>query len=90
MGEERALEAEVIDDRWLGRILASAKAHGRLDDPDHEVGDLQDALRLAWERLTPTERAAVARDYFETHEDEAAVPLNVRSSLTSNQPRRLR
>lgn len=84
------MEAEVIDDRWLGRILDSAEAHGQLDDPDHEVGDLQDALRLAWERLTPTQRAAVARAYFETHEDEAAVTLNVRSSLTSNQPRRLR
>lgn len=54
----------------LTRILTAAEHHGRDDDPDHEVGDLQDALGLCWKRLGPRAREAVLRDYFEDHPDE--------------------
>lgn len=34
-------------------IIASAEQHGADSDPDHEVGDLQDALWEAIARLSP-------------------------------------
>ncbi len=39
-------------------VIAAAEQHGQDDDPDHEVGDLQAALRLAWELFTPEQRAS--------------------------------
>jgi hypothetical protein len=30
------------------RLIDSAAQHGRDSEPDHEVGDLQEFLRLAW------------------------------------------
>lgn len=34
----------------------AALAHGKDSDPEHEVGDLQQLLRRAWEILTPGQR----------------------------------
>jgi hypothetical protein len=34
------------------RIIGSAEKHGKESEPDHEVGDLQDALRAAIELMT--------------------------------------
>jgi hypothetical protein len=36
----------------IERIIAAAAEHGRQSEPDHEVGDLQQALRVAWELFT--------------------------------------
>jgi len=36
----------------LQDILDAAARHGRESDPDHEVGDLQDVLRVCFGRLT--------------------------------------
>lgn len=47
---------ELLSTTPLDRILAAAKAHGEDDDPDHEVGDLQEVLRAAWSRMTPEQR----------------------------------
>lgn len=41
----------------LKRILDAAAAHGCQSDPDHEVGDLQDALRAAWQLMTEGQQA---------------------------------
>ena len=38
-------------------IIDSAEAHGRDSGLDHEVGDLQDTLRIAWLLMTPAQRA---------------------------------
>lgn len=38
--------------------IRAAKQHGDDDDPDHEVGDLQDCLREMWVLLTPDQRNA--------------------------------
>jgi hypothetical protein len=35
------------------RLIDSATQHGQDSEPDHEVGDLQGFLRLAWEIMTP-------------------------------------
>jgi hypothetical protein len=40
-------------------IFAWAKAHGEESDPDHEVGDLQEALRDAMGRLSVAHATAV-------------------------------
>jgi len=47
------------------RIIHSAEQHGINSEPEHEVGDLQDALEIAWELLTPDQRKEVTRTYFE-------------------------
>jgi len=52
----------------LDEILAAAERHGRAGEPDHEVGDLRDALEIAWRWLTPAARAAVVREHFATHD----------------------
>ena len=41
----------------LQDILDAAERHGSESDPDHEVGDLQDMLRTAWDMLPKTKRS---------------------------------
>lgn len=55
-------------DDLLQDILQAAEQHGNDSDPDHEVGDLQDALRLAWAALTTAQREHVHRDFFAEHD----------------------
>jgi MoaA/NifB/PqqE/SkfB family radical SAM enzyme len=43
----------------LEEIFALAKEHGEVSEPDHEVGDLQDALHLAFHVLTPEQRETI-------------------------------
>jgi len=43
----------------IERLLDAATKHGLESDPDHEVGDLQSFLRLAWEVMTDAQC-----DYF--------------------------
>lgn len=43
-------------------MIAAAERHGAESDPDHEVGDLQQILRAAWEIMTPEQRVALAAD----------------------------
>lgn len=51
-------------------IVDAAEAHGQADDPDHEVGDLQDALRIACELLAIEQVAILHEVYFEEHGEE--------------------
>lgn len=51
------------------RIIASAEAHGLASEPDHEVGDLQDAVRALVEALPPAQRATFARAFWADRED---------------------
>lgn len=41
------------------RLIAAAQKHGAESDPNHEVGDLQDALRACWAHLSARGRAHV-------------------------------
>jgi len=43
-------------------IIAAAEAHGAEGEPDHEVGDLQAALRLCWSSMTFAARSRVLSD----------------------------
>lgn len=43
----------------IEQVLQSARAHGDASEPDHEIGDLQDALRLVFDRLSRTQRRLV-------------------------------
>lgn len=43
-------------------VIHAAELHGAVSEPDHEVGDLQDALRLAWELFRPEQRMAFMVD----------------------------
>jgi hypothetical protein len=52
-----ALKSESGD---LEFYIRAAEQHGKDDDPDHEVGDLQDHLRDVWTLLTSEQRAAFA------------------------------
>jgi len=52
----------------LQEIVVAAERHGRASHPEHEVGDLQDALRCAWELMTDDQREALHGSYFLDHE----------------------
>lgn len=41
--------------------IEAARQHGEDDDPGHEVGDLQDMLRAAWELMAPEQKQALIR-----------------------------
>lgn len=43
----------------LEDYLNAARQHGTDEDPDHEVGDLQDLLRAAWGLMSPEQRSAL-------------------------------
>ena len=49
----------IIDD--VEDYIAAAKRHGEDDHPDHEVGDLQDALRICFAALTKAQKARVLK-----------------------------
>jgi hypothetical protein len=40
--------------------IKAAEQHGEDEHPDHEVGDLQDYLRVAWSLMTGEQRAKFA------------------------------
>ncbi|MBR8189053.1 hypothetical protein KDW82_08275 [Burkholderia vietnamiensis] len=42
--------------RDIELCILGAQTHGECDDPDHEVGDLQDCLREMWELMTPAQQ----------------------------------
>lgn len=41
----------------LAHLFNAAQEHGQNSEPDHEVGDLQTLLSIAWELMTPEQRA---------------------------------
>lgn len=53
-------------------ILNAAQAHGMESEPDHEVGDLQDALIAAWKLLSSEQRVALVNglDLWGDDEDD--------------------
>ena len=53
---------EVDRDLIHQRISNGARQHGEESEPDHEVGDLQDVLRLTLARLTPAQLCDLAQD----------------------------
>lgn len=57
-------------------IISAAQTHGRDSEPDHEAGDLQDALRTAVSLMSETElKALYVGDVMETIADTADVEL---------------
>lgn len=46
----------------IENLIQSAKQHGLDSEPDHEVGDLQQFLRLAWSLMTPAQCEAFMVD----------------------------
>lgn len=57
-------------------LISAAEAHGEDSDPGHEVGDLQDLLRLAWKHL-PTD----ARNAFMSDEEVQRVYENATGEM---------
>ncbi len=53
--------APTTDDE-VERYIRAAAQHGRDSEPDHEVGDLQQLLRIAFGMMTDCQRAAFAAD----------------------------
>lgn len=55
-----SLEALAIDATAIQNVetfVSAAEKHGSFEDPDHEVGDLQQLLRAAFSMLTADQRA---------------------------------
>lgn len=46
-------------------ILTSAERHGKDSEPEHEVGDLQQALAIAWEVLGEKGRQTLVERFFD-------------------------
>jgi len=46
-------------------IVKSAESHGLDSEPDHEVGDLQEALFIAWELLNEKTRKVLVKRFFD-------------------------
>ena len=51
------MDATLLHDK----LIAGATKHGESDEPDHEVGDLQDVLLLALQLMTARQLATLAR-----------------------------
>ena len=45
-----------VTDQHLETLVDMAKQHGEDSEPDHEVGDLQDLLRAAWQLMSDSQR----------------------------------
>jgi hypothetical protein len=43
-------------------LINSANNHGRESDPDHEIGDLQDVVALAWRIMSQKQRSQLLVD----------------------------
>lgn len=41
-------------------VILAAEEHGKQSEPDHEVGDLQEALRVCWRLMTTRQREEAA------------------------------
>jgi hypothetical protein len=52
----------------LDEIFSAARRHGQDSEPEHEVGDLQDALSVAWNLLTPAQQQQVYEAHFRDHD----------------------
>lgn len=50
----------LLADVDVERYVKAAKKHGEYEDPDHEVGDLQEYLRIAWGLMTPDQHRRFA------------------------------
>ena len=42
----------------IGYFIDAAEQHGKDEDPDHEVGDLQAFIYVLWDLLTPSQKKA--------------------------------
>jgi len=51
------------------KITNAAKRHGEESEPDHEVGDLQDALRISIEQMFPDQVERLEKEWVEDHEE---------------------
>jgi hypothetical protein len=49
-------------------ILLAAERHGDVGDPDHEIGDLQDALLIAWKTMNAEQKKQAWDEYWKDHE----------------------
>ncbi|KKI36160.1 hypothetical protein VI03_25695 [Burkholderia vietnamiensis] len=55
---ELKLPKTAPQERDIELCILGAQTHGECDDPDHEVGDLQDCLREMWQLMTPAQQQA--------------------------------
>jgi hypothetical protein len=51
-------------------FIEAARAHGSVEDPEHEISDLQDLLRVAWGLMSESQREAFVES------DEAQMVLD--------------
>ena len=69
-------DAEHSHDKYLAWILSTAQTHGEDSEPDHEVGDLQEALREAFVYLTEAEKRQVITNLREEHDWLAVLAIS--------------
>lgn len=51
---------KLVENLTLEEVIHCARLHGEADDPDHEVGDLQDLCRLMRKHMTDGQWKALA------------------------------
>lgn len=47
---------------FVQRVLDAAQAHGEQSDHDHEVGDLQEVVRILWKLVPATKKYSAMAD----------------------------
>lgn len=45
---------------FVETVILAAEEHGKQSEPDHEIGDLQEALRVCWRLMTTRQREEAA------------------------------
>lgn len=53
---------DLSKDDAIEHLIGVAKSHGEDEDPDHEVGDLQDLIRCMWSKMAEAPRRAFLED----------------------------
>lgn len=61
----------------IEKLITCAENHGEDSDPVHQVGDLEDMLRAAWQLMTPEQK----RRFIQSDEVDNAVQCGARSEF---------
>lgn len=79
------------DNAGVDLIIEAAEAHGTNTEAEHEVGDLQNAMRAAWTIMNPSQRVGLLRSVGiaallenELPASESGTPAKVRVDTVAN------
>ena len=75
---ELARAAEILPPAEIEALFQAARIHGQESEPDHEVGDLQQALLAAWNLMDSQQKVAFMAHWSITDILDWGSPPNAR------------